>query len=54
MSPKSIKNQARAILPGALTGAQTGLSGIPHRFLEGMAEKATLLHLSLALAAKVE
>jgi len=28
------QNQARAILTGALAGAQTGLSGIPECFLE--------------------
>jgi len=31
------QNQARAILTGALVGAQVGLSGIPQRFLGGLA-----------------
>ncbi|HSO19611.1 MAG TPA: ADP-ribosylglycohydrolase family protein [Desulfosarcina sp.] len=30
------QNQARAILTGALAGAQTGLAGIPHRWLDGL------------------
>ncbi len=30
------QNQVRAILTGALTGAQVGLSGIPNRFLDGL------------------
>ncbi|KTG17277.1 MULTISPECIES: ADP-ribosylglycohydrolase family protein [unclassified Guyparkeria] len=30
------QNMARAMLAGALTGAQVGLSGIPHRFLAGL------------------
>ena len=47
------QNQARAILTGALTGAQTGLAGIPQRFLDGLAEKTTLIKLSKDLAAKV-
>jgi ADP-ribosylglycohydrolase len=36
------QNQARCILTGALVGAQVGLSGIPHRFLDGL-ENATEL-----------
>jgi len=47
------QNQARAILTGALTGAQTGLAGIPQRFIDGLAEKAGLLKLAAALASKV-
>jgi ADP-ribosylglycohydrolase len=47
------QNQARAILTGALTGAQTGLAGIPQRFLDGLAEKTELLKLALELASKV-
>ncbi len=30
------QNQARAILTGALTGAQVGLSGIPQKFISGL------------------
>ena len=37
------QNQARAILTGALAGAQTGLSGIPARFIEGLADAGLLL-----------
>jgi ADP-ribosylglycohydrolase len=48
------QNQARAILTGALTGAQTGLSGIPARFIDGLEEAALLRKLSLDLASKVE
>ena len=35
------KNQARATLTGAPTGAQTGLSDIPQRFLDGLEEGET-------------
>jgi ADP-ribosylglycohydrolase len=45
------QNQARAILTGALAGAQAGLSGIPARFLDGLAESAALLSLATKLAA---
>jgi ADP-ribosylglycohydrolase len=47
------QNQARAILTGALTGAQTGLSGIPQRFLDGLEEAAALRKLAVDLASKV-
>jgi ADP-ribosylglycohydrolase len=47
------QNQARAILTGALTGAQTGLSGIPQRFLDGLEEGETLTQLAMDLAAQV-
>jgi ADP-ribosylglycohydrolase len=47
------QNQARAILTGALAGAQTGLSGIPQRFLDGLEEGSALLKLAVDLAAKV-
>ena len=47
------QNQARAILTGALTGAQTGLTGIPQRFLDGLDGCADLLKLAEHLAAKV-
>ncbi|MGO9146774.1 MAG: ADP-ribosylglycohydrolase family protein [Desulfomonilia bacterium] len=46
-------NQARSILTGALTGAQTGLSGIPQRFIDGLEEAAALRKLSMDLASKV-
>lgn len=47
------QNQARAILTGALAGAQTGLSAIPRRFLDGLEEGETLVRLALDLAAQV-
>jgi ADP-ribosylglycohydrolase len=47
------QNQARAILTGALVGAQTGLSGIPPRFLDGLEDAAELRRLALRLAAQV-
>lgn len=47
------QNQARAILAGALTGAQTGLSGIPERFIDGLVEAVTLKRLSIELAASI-
>jgi ADP-ribosylglycohydrolase len=43
------QNQARAILTGALAGAQTGLSRIPRRFLDGLTENAELLALAAQL-----
>jgi ADP-ribosylglycohydrolase len=47
------QNQARAILTGALTGAQTGLTGIPQRFLNGLEDNAELLELAERLAGMV-
>jgi ADP-ribosylglycohydrolase len=44
------QNQARAILTGALTGAQTGLSGIPQRFLDGLENADKLRELAVKLA----
>jgi ADP-ribosylglycohydrolase len=44
------QNQARAILTGALAGAQTGLSGIPQRFLNGLEDCGELLDLAGRLA----
>ncbi len=44
------QNQARAILAGALAGAQTGLSGIPQRFLAGLENGGELLDLAGRLA----
>lgn len=40
------QNQARAILTGALVGAQVGLSGIPETFLAGLDNVDLLLELS--------
>lgn len=47
------ENQARAVLTGALVGAQTGLSGIPKRFLEGLDETDKLQRLAMDVASKV-
>jgi ADP-ribosylglycohydrolase len=47
------QNQARAILAGALTGAQTGFSGIPQRFLDGLDGAAVLRNLAADLASKI-
>ena len=40
------QNQARAILAGALTGAQVGYSGIPERFIKGLDKYKALEELS--------
>jgi len=48
------QNQARAILTGALTGAQVGLSGIPKRFLEGLDNAEELMKLAESLASHIE
>jgi ADP-ribosylglycohydrolase len=47
------QNQARAILTGALAGAQTGLAGIPRRFLDGLENSAELLDLANLLASQI-
>jgi ADP-ribosylglycohydrolase len=47
------ENQARAVLTGALVGAQTGLSGIPRRFLEGLDETDRLQRLAMDVASKI-
>ena len=47
------QNQARAILTGALAGAQTGLSGIPQRFLDGLDDSAVLCGLAERIALQV-
>jgi len=47
------QNQARATLTGALVGAQTGLAGIPKRFLDGLEEAGKLMGLAAGLAAQV-
>jgi ADP-ribosylglycohydrolase len=44
------QNQARAILVGALVGAQAGLGRIPQRFLDGLLDGADLIRLANALA----
>jgi ADP-ribosylglycohydrolase len=47
------QNQARAILTGTLAGAQTGLSGIPQRFLDGLEAGDALCRLAGELADSV-
>ena len=47
------QNQARAILTGALAGAQTGFSGIPRRFVDGLHQADTLCQLAENLALQV-
>ncbi len=44
------QNQARAILTGALIGAQVGFENIPQRFIDGLNEKEELLSLSSKLS----
>jgi len=47
------QNQARAILTGALTGAQTGLPGIPQRLIDGLEQTDELGKLAADLAGMV-
>ena len=47
------QNQARAILTGALAGAQTGFSGIPQRFLDGLEDSANLCRLAEKVAVRI-
>jgi ADP-ribosylglycohydrolase len=47
------ENQARAVLVGALVGAQVGLSGIPRRFLDGLDESEMLQQQAMNLALNV-
>lgn len=48
------QNLARAILTGALVGAQAGLSGIPQRFLDGLENAPLLLALAMDLAGQID
>ena len=48
------QNQARCILTGALVGAQTGLTGIPRRFLDGLENAPVLMDLALRLGEQAE
>ncbi len=43
------QNMSRAMLTGALVGAQVGLSGIPERFVQGLENGADLAALSMRL-----
>lgn len=47
------QNQVRAMLTGALIGAQVGLEKIPSRFIEGLKDKETLLQLAKDLSEKM-
>jgi ADP-ribosylglycohydrolase len=47
-------NQARAILTGALIGAQVGFSQIPRRFVTGLDDYEALCTLANKLATRVE
>jgi ADP-ribosylglycohydrolase len=40
------QNMARAMLTGALVGAQVGLSGIPERFIQGLENSVELVALA--------
>jgi hypothetical protein len=48
------QNQARAILTGALVGAQVSLAGIPQRFLNGLENANELVRLAEALGQDAE
>lgn len=47
------QNQSRAMLTGALAGAQVGLAGIPQRFLDGLERADELRQLARLLAEKL-
>ena len=47
------QNQARAILTGALAGAQVGLAGIPRRFIDGLEGGASRLAQARRLAVQL-
>jgi len=48
------QNQARAILTGALCGAQVGIGNIPQRFIDGLEEGTSLMQLTAELARQAE
>ena len=43
------QNMSRAMLTGALVGAQVGLSGIPHRFIDGLTDSREIIDLARRL-----
>jgi len=47
------QNQARAVLTGALVGAQVGFSGIPKRFCDGLEDFDSLKELAAKLASQI-
>jgi len=48
--PSHTQDQSRAILTGALAGAQSGFSGIPRRFINGLENSEYLCELAWKLA----
>ncbi|MFK8068564.1 MAG: ADP-ribosylglycohydrolase family protein [Gammaproteobacteria bacterium] len=44
------QNMSRAMLTGALVGAQTGIQGIPERFIDGLEHAEDIYNLALQLA----
>jgi ADP-ribosylglycohydrolase len=48
------QNQARAMLTGALVGAQVGLAGIPQRFIDGLEHGNALCTLAQQLATRAD
>lgn len=40
------QNMSRAMMAGALVGAQVGLSGIPRRFIDGLSEGREIVDLA--------
>ena len=48
------QNMARAMLTGALVGAQTGISGIPSRFISGLDKSELLLEKARLLADQIQ
>ncbi|MDD2468699.1 MAG: ADP-ribosylglycohydrolase family protein [Desulfobulbus sp.] len=48
------QNQARAILTGALCGAQVGIRNIPSRFIDGLEEGTVLMQLTKDLARQAD
>jgi len=47
------QNMARAMLTGALVGAQVGVEGIPERFIEGLNDRQDILRLATRLAGQI-
>ncbi|MFT6625187.1 MAG: ADP-ribosylglycohydrolase [Cycloclasticus sp.] len=47
------QNMARAMLTGALVGAQVGIEGIPRRFIDGLENSTELLERAEKLAAQI-
>jgi len=43
------QNMSRAMLTGALAGAQVGLSGIPQRYIDGLTEGREIVDLARRL-----